>query len=627
MRSENEKKYLLKAVDAFEKKFFVLSPDFKILAAKHEITNNGTILTGKICHKFFFNRETPCPCCPVITIIKTSFPALHHEKQGIIDPNKIACIFAYPVLENGELESIVVMDFDLPTLGGLEDKLQRPGIFLQKLILSAPDGVIAADKTGKILFFSESAAKITGYTVKEALSTLDIRNIYPPGGAQDVMWFLRKDGFGPTGKLKSFPVDLLNKNKTKVPIYLDAAIVYEAGREMATIGFFHDLRDEIKMQDTLDKTRLKLLEAEKMASQSRIRAIIESLPTGVAVTDLQGRIILMNPSFRSLLEIEKSIETGGFATDYVEDKKLCNFVTKISRNSKDYTGDAAAFELVLSKDKYLMIRGRPVVGEKDEKLGAVVTCVDISNIKVLDRLKSEFLAKVSHELKSPLSTIHQQLALVLGDMAGEAYEKDLKILTRAKERTLGLISLIGDLLDLSRIDVGNFFYEPDFAQIDEILQKTVLFLGDMAKSKNQSLTLKLSKRPFPPIIADALAVESVFGNLITNAINYTGNGGKIRVEADYSDKHVRVSVKDNGIGIKKENLNKIFQRFYRIQEKSTRYTTGSGLGLPIVKELLDSMSGNVNVKSTYGKGSNFTVFFPIKKNKASEEMNGKIKER
>ncbi len=627
MRSENEKKYLLKAVDAFEKNFFVLSPDFKILAAKHEITNNGTILTGKICHKFFFNRETPCPCCPVITIIKTSFPALHHEKQGIIDPNKIACIFAYPVLENGELESIVVMDFDLPTLGGLEDKLQRPGIFLQKLILSAPDGVIAADKTGKILFFSESAAKITGYTVKEALSTLDIRNIYPPGGAQDVMWFLRKDGFGPTGKLKSFPVDLLNKNKTKVPIYLDAAIVYEAGREMATIGFFHDLRDEIKMQDTLDKTRLKLLEAEKMASQSRIRAIIESLPTGVAVTDLQGRIILMNPSFRSLLEIEKSIETGGFATDYVEDKKLCNFVTKISRNSKDYTGDAAAFELVLSKDKYLMIRGRPVVGEKDEKLGAVVTCVDISNIKVLDRLKSEFLAKVSHELKSPLSTIHQQLALVLGDMAGEAYEKDLKILTRAKERTLGLISLIGDLLDLSRIDVGNFFYEPDFAQIDEILQKTVLFLGDMAKSKNQSLTLKLSKRPFPPIIADALAVESVFGNLITNAINYTGNGGKIRVEADYSDKHVRVSVKDNGIGIKKENLNKIFQRFYRIQEKSTRYTTGSGLGLPIVKELLDSMSGNVNVKSTYGKGSNFTVFFPIKKNKASEEMNGKIKER
>jgi len=625
MRSEIEKEYLLKAVDAFGKNFFVLSPDFKILAAKSGFKPDKTILTGKICHKFFFNREKPCPCCPVVTIIKTSFPALHHEKQGYIDPNKISCIFAYPILEKGKLESIVVMDFDLPTLGDLEDKLQRPSVFLQKLIVSAPDGVIAADKTGKILFFSESAAKITGHTVEEALTDLDIRDIYPPGGAQDVMWFLRKDGFGPKGKLKSFPVDLLNKNKAKVPIYLDAAIVYEAGCEMATIGFFHDLRDEIKMQDALDKTKLKLLEAEKMASQSRIRAIIESLPTGVAVTDLQGRIILMNPSFRSLLEIEESLETGGYSSDYVEDKELCDFVIKISRHSNEYTGNAAAFELVLSKDKYLMIRGRPVVGEKNEKLGAVVTCVDISNIKVLDRLKSEFLAKVSHELKSPLSTIHQQLALVLGDMAGEAYEEDLKILARAKERTLGLISLIGDLLDLSRIDVGTFFHEPGFTQIDDILQKTVLFLGDMAKSKNQKLTLKLSKRPFPSIIADSLAVESVFGNLITNAINYTGNGGKIRVEADYSDKHVRVSVKDNGIGINKENFDKIFQRFYRIKEKSTRYTSGSGLGLPIVKELLDSMSGDVNVKSTYGKGSTFTVFFPIKNNKPSKEMPGKTK--
>ena len=475
MRSEIEKECLLKAVDAFGRKFIVLSPDFKILAAKHGITDSKTGLTGKICHKFFFNMDTPCIDCPALTVVRTSSPALRHEKKGVIDPNKVSCIFAYPVFEKDRIESIVVLDFDLPTLGGVEDKLQRPNAFLQKLILSAPDGVIAADKTGKILFFSESAARITGYTVEEALSTLDIRNIYPPGGAQEVMWFLRKDDFGPKGKLKSFPVDLLSKNKTNVPIYLDAAIVYEAGQEMATIGFFHDLRDEIKMQDALDETRLKLLETEKMASQSRIRAIIKSLPTGVAVTDLHGRIILMNPSFRSLLEIEKSLKTGGYVTDYVKDKELCDFVIKISRDSKVYAKDAATFELALSKDKYLMIRGRPVLGEKDEKLGAVVTCVDISNIKVLDRLKSEFLARVSHELKSPLSTIHQQLALVLGDMAGEAYEKDLKILARAKERTFGLISLIGDLLDLSRIDVGTFFQEPDAVQIDDILQKTVLF--------------------------------------------------------------------------------------------------------------------------------------------------------
>ena len=178
MRTEIEKEHLLKAVDAFGRKFFVLSPDFKILAARNGITDNKINLTGKICHKFFFNMDAPCADCPAVTVAKTSSHALRHEKKGVIDPNKVACIFAYPVLEKDRIKSIVVMDFDLPTLGGLEDKLQRPNAFLQKLILSAPDGVIAADKTGKILFFSESAAKITGYTVEEALSTLNIRDIY-----------------------------------------------------------------------------------------------------------------------------------------------------------------------------------------------------------------------------------------------------------------------------------------------------------------------------------------------------------------------------------------------------------------------------------------------------------------
>ena len=117
----------------------------------------------------------------------------------------------------------------------------------------------------------------------------------------------------------------------------------------------------------------------------------------------------------------------------------------------------------------------------------------------------------------------------------------------------------------------------------------------------------------PEITADPVALESIFGNLITNAMNYTQDGGEIKVRADLAGINIRVEVVDDGFGIEARHLEKIFERFYRVKDEKTRYITGTGLGLPIVKGLVDSLGGFIHVESTPGKGSTFTVLLPIKK--------------
>ncbi|MGD8470424.1 MAG: ATP-binding protein, partial [Desulfobacteraceae bacterium] len=243
---------------------------------------------------------------------------------------------------------------------------------------------------------------------------------------------------------------------------------------------------------------------------------------------------------------------------------------------------------------------------------AVVNLMDITSMKIIDRMKSEFVAKVSHELRSPLATIHEQLVHVLGDMVKESTSPDHNILMRAKEKTHGLISLIGDLLDLSRIEAGMVTQETKRVHLEDLLTDIVDFMAERAAKKNQNLILDLPAEPLPALTADLLALESIFGNLITNALNYTQAGAEIRVKAELVGLSIQVSVIDNGFGIEARHLEKIFERFYRVKDENTRFITGTGLGLPIVKGLLDSMGGFINVESTPGSGSKFTVTLPVK---------------
>jgi signal transduction histidine kinase/FixJ family two-component response regulator len=345
--------------------------------------------------------------------------------------------------------------------------------------------------------------------------------------------------------------------------------------------------------------------------KSRVRTIIESLPNGVLVTNALGQVVLMNPACRNYLGIAPDRPFGEPAEAYINNEELCKLVTEISEGCHLDFDDIPTLEFMGPNDKYLLARARPVLGEKRECLGAIVNLADVTAMRVLDRLKSEFVAKVSHELRSPLSTIHEQLALVMNDMVGQLSQNDAHLLSRAKEKTQGLISMIGDLLDISRIEAGNVCHEVKPVQLEDLLASIIEFLGARAEAKDQSLRLHRPETPLPRLNADALALESIFGNLVSNAINYTQEGGQIDVQIDQAGINIRVVVKDNGFGMEEKHLEKIFERFYRIKNDRTRYITGTGLGLPIVKGLVDSMNGVIQVESEPNRGSVFTVLLPV----------------
>ncbi|MBC2709453.1 MAG: response regulator [Desulfosarcina sp.] len=351
--------------------------------------------------------------------------------------------------------------------------------------------------------------------------------------------------------------------------------------------------------------------ADLGTEKSRIYTIIESLPNGIVVTNADGQVVLMNPAFCRQLDIRTDMATGNPISAYIPDEGLCQLIVEISSGRHVDFDDIPTYEFSVGAERFLMARGRPVLGDRKECLGAVVTVIDITNMKMLDRLKSEFVAKVSHELRSPLSTIHEQLALVLNDLMGQLSESDEHLLARAKEKTQGLISTIGDLLDLSRIESGTTGQEPKPVQVDDLLDNIVDFLGTRARTKEQTLTLERPADPLPTIKGDPLALESIFGNLITNAVNYTPNGGEIVVKADMAGINLRVRVIDNGFGIERRYLDKIFDRFFRVKNDETRFITGTGLGLPIVKGLVEALKGRISVESVPDKGTTFTVLLPV----------------
>ena len=273
MRSSEEEAYLLKAIDAFRRRLIVVAPDFTVLAAG--VSTEGidvSDIIGKKCHKILYERDDPCPDCAVITASQSGQPVLRAKLQESIDLGHVPCLYSYPIYNQDKIEAFVSMDFDLPTGGGLEEMLQRSNAFLLNLIRSSVDGVIAADKAGKILIFNDAAAQITGHGEEKALNEMTILDIYPEKEAHDVMQRMRGEDYGGKGKLKGYQVDVLGKDGERIPISLNAAIVFEKSKEAATIGFFHDLREELRIKEELQKTQIQLLQSEKMASLGKLAA-------------------------------------------------------------------------------------------------------------------------------------------------------------------------------------------------------------------------------------------------------------------------------------------------------------------------------------------------------------------
>ena len=347
--------------------------------------------------------------------------------------------------------------------------------------------------------------------------------------------------------------------------------------------------------------------------KSRMRVLINHLSGGVMATDAQKKIALANPAFLRMMNY-RGDAIGKPVTEIVRDKELNQMIDRALSMPKDECAELTT-ELDLgvkgdSRGTVLGVRCIPFRDRVGRNLGTITALHDITSQKEIDQLKSDFVSMVAHEIRSPMNSVMAQLKIVLDGLAGEVTPKQQEILGRASGKIENLVSLSSELLDLARIESGLITQEKEQLDMSELLAEQVAFYETLAKEKDITLDFN-QPTELPAVMGNRYNIEEVFSNLISNAIKYTQEGGKITVSAATEKNNLCISVSDTGFGIPEDEIDQLFDRFYRVKNDKTRYITGTGLGLSIVKSIVEAHNGMVSVVSKVDHGSTFYVYIPV----------------
>lgn len=339
----------------------------------------------------------------------------------------------------------------------------------------------------------------------------------------------------------------------------------------------------------------KLFETVEV-ERSRLRALMERATEVILIADEQGRLLLWSESARTLFDIPDEAR-GQPVQGVITQPDLLDLIQEAAQNR-----ESLHTELSLDGDRVFNTQLTYVSG-----LGGVVIMQDITHLKELDRLKSEFVSMVSHDLRTPLTTIQGYVALL--EKAGPLNEMQAQFVEKALDSLTYITDLISDLLDIGRIEAG---YDLDMAPLcfDLLIEE---ICDEMAPQAGEAdITLRCSFEDTPLWVNGSMSrLRQVVENLISNAIKYNRPGGWVNVSARNNNGCMIVSVSDNGLGISNEDQAKVFDRFYRVERPETSDIQGTGLGLAIVKSVVARHKGRVWVESELGKGSIFSFVLPL----------------
>jgi signal transduction histidine kinase len=339
---------------------------------------------------------------------------------------------------------------------------------------------------------------------------------------------------------------------------------------------------------------LMYLNQELEAERRRFEAVLTYSEDVVLLVgdDPLDRVILANQAARDALDIGENA-VGQPLTEVLHDEILL-----AAFGQAETSGQSVQTEITLSDERTLNVHVTPIPG-----VGQVAVMQDISDLKELDRIKTELVATVSHDLRSPLTSIKGFADLL--PMAGELNEKQMSFLHKIQRGVESVTEMVSDLLDLGRIEAeARMEMEP--CDLGAIIEKTAASLESAAELRKQHLKLDLEP-DLPPVLGNPMRLSQVINNLVGNAIKYTPDEGHIIVSATADQGQVIVTIEDNGIGIPASELPHIFEKFYRVKSPETDDIIGSGLGLSLVKSIVDKHDGRIWVQSQIGKGSAFTI--------------------
>ncbi len=354
------------------------------------------------------------------------------------------------------------------------------------------------------------------------------------------------------------------------------------------------------------EARIERLEQERR----QLRAVLSGMAEGVIAIDPRRRLVFANASADKFFGLDASA-VGRLVAELVRSPQVQEAVEATLTGTGPYEGEInlpSREPGLRVPSRILAVHGTPLTGSPPQ--GAVLVFHDVTELRRLERMRQDFVANASHELKTPLASIKAYTETLL-DWALHDENVNEKFLHRIEEQADRLNQLILDLLSLARLESGQDFYEHGPLALVPFIESCVESHRGRAEAKNLNLTVNLSPIGNDTLIlADEEAIRQILDNLIDNAIKYTPEGGTVRVRGQLLDNCVAFDVTDTGIGIPRDDLPRIFERFYRADKARSRELGGTGLGLSIVKHLVLSLGGKISVDSRVGSGTRFMVKLP-----------------
>ena len=353
--------------------------------------------------------------------------------------------------------------------------------------------------------------------------------------------------------------------------------------------------------------RLEARIAQLEQDRQQLSAVLSGMAEGVIAIDSRRRLVFANASADALFGLGPA-SVGRPVPELIRSPQVHASVESSLTGPEPHRGEIAVAVrepgAVRAAYRVLAVHGTPLPG------GAVLVFHDVTELRRLERMRQDFVANVSHELKTPLASIKAYTETLL-DWALHDEAVNVKFLKRIEEQAERLNDLILDLLSLARIESGEGFFHHGPLALAPVVAGRVDAQRDRAEAKGLSLSLDLGTTDESLLIlADEEAVRQILDNLIDNAVKYTPEGGSVRVSCQHADGHVVLEVADTGIGIPRDDLPRVFERFYRVDKARSRELGGTGLGLAIVKHLVQSIGGQIAVDSRVGSGTRFSVQLP-----------------